>query len=160
MRSVVLSCLLFVAGGTAALAQGPNTGVAVQIQPRTGNGQFCLDARRDQEADGTPVFIYQCHGSENQRWTITASPNNQHAIIGTGGYCLDVRGTNSTGNGTPVQLWKCHFGENQRFATDADGRIKEIRSGKCLIATAAKDAAPLVLDTCKNSPQELFLVRH
>ncbi len=70
-----------------------------------------------------------------------------------------MRGTNATANGTPAQLWKCHFGENQRFAMDADGRIKEVRSGKCLIATAAKDGAPLVLDTCKNTPQELFVIR-
>lgn len=158
MQKYVFAALLLIAS-TVVLAQGPNTGVGVQIQPRSGDGKFCMDARRDQEADGTPVFIYQCHGSENQRWTISSSVNNQHAIIGTGGYCLDVRGTNATATGTPAQLWKCHFGDNQRFGMDVDGRIREVRSGKCLIATAAKDGAPLVLDKCTNSQQELFLIR-
>jgi len=81
-----------------------------------------------------------CHGSENQRWTITASQDNKRAIIGIGGYCLDVRGNGPQGNGTPTQLWKCHFGDNQRFAFSPDGRIREVRTGKCLIAVAPQMA--------------------
>ncbi len=136
-------------------AQGETSGVSLNIQPRIGP-RLCLDARGDRDQDGAPVAIYTCHGSENQRWTVTASPNNQHAIIGIGGFCLDVRGTNATANGTPAQLWKCHFGENQRFSFMPDGRIREVRSGKCLIAAAPKDGTPVVLDTCKNNPGEIW----
>ncbi len=159
MRTLFLCSVLFVAGGAAALAQAPKGDVSVQIQPRIGNGNFCVDAKRDAESDGTPVFIYQCHGSENQRWTVSSSVNNQRVILGTGGYCLDVRGTNASANGTPTQLWKCHFGDNQRFSLEPDGRIKEVRSGKCLVATAVKDGAPLVLSPCTNAPGEVFMLR-
>ena len=152
--------LFLMAASSAVIAQGPDTDVSVQIQPQSGAGKFCVDARGDRDKDAVPVFIYQCHGSANQRWTITSSPDNKHAIIGIGGYCLDVRGTNSTADGTPAQLWKCHFGENQRFALQPDGRIKEIRSQKCLSATGARDGASLVLNTCKNTPAELFTIRH
>ena len=145
---------------SAAFSQGPQTGVAVQIKPVIGNGQYCLDASGNRDADGTPVFVYKCHGSENQRWTISSSTGNEHAILGIGGSCLDVRGSNSTGNGTPVQLWRCHFGDNQRFALRPDGRITEVRSGKCLIALAPRDGAPVVLDQCKNTPQEIFAIQH
>jgi hypothetical protein len=155
----ISALFLLMVASIAAVAQGPNNGVSVQIQPQSGGGRYCMDARGNRDQDGVPVFIYQCHDSENQRWTITTSVDNRHAIVGIGGYCLDVRGTNSTGNGTPTQLWKCHFGDNQRFSLEPDGRIKEVRSGKCLIATAAQDAAPLVLDTCKNTIREIFMIR-
>lgn len=159
MRQILcfLVCLMAV---NVACAQGPSTGVSVQIQPLSGAGKFCVDVEGDRDRDGVPVFIYQCHGSENQRWTITSSLDDKHAIVGIGGYCLDVRGTTSRANGTPVQLWKCHFGPNQRFHLSSDGRIREVESGKCLIAVAAKDGAPLVLDRCTNTPDEVFVIRH
>lgn len=117
---------------------------------------MCLDARGDRDQDAAPIAIYGCHGSENQRWTVTASQDNKHAIVGIGGFCVDVRGVNATNNGTPAQLWKCHFGENQRFSFMPDGRIREVRSGKCLIAATPKDGTPVVLDTCKNTPGEVW----
>lgn len=160
MRNLILSLFVLLLAPIALHAQGQTSGVSLQIQPKIGGGHFCLDARGDRDQDGAPVAIYSCHGSENERWAVTASPGNQHAIIGIGGYCLDVRGTNSTGNGTPAQLWKCHFGENQRFSIQPDGRIKEVRSGKCLIAATPKDGTPVVLDTCKNNPGEVWTLHH
>ena len=126
----------------------------VNVKIASADGQnFCMDASLDhREQDGDPVYIFQCHGHENQRWTITRSLNNQDAIIGLGGYCLDVRGQHSKADGTPVQLWMCHFGENQRFSLTPDGHIREQVSGKCLLVTALKDRAPVVLDACSNEP--------
>jgi hypothetical protein len=158
MRTGLLSTLSLLSA-SFAVCQGPSTGVGVQIKPVIGNGQYCLDASGGRSADGTPVFVYQCRGSENQRWTISSSIGNEHAILGIAGLCLDVRG-NMTGNGTPIQLWKCHFGDNQRFALRPDGRITEVRSGKCLIAMAPKNSSPIVLDNCKNIPQEVFAIQH
>ena len=143
----------------AAFSQGPVTGVGVQIKPVIGSGQFCLDARGDRDKDGTPVFVYRCHGSENQRWTVSSSSDNKRAVLGIGGLCLDVRGAQTTSSGTPVELWQCNFGENQRFGFRPDGRIVEVRSGKCLIATAARDQSPVVIDQCRNTPQEVFAVQ-
>ena len=158
MKKLLL--FLFLLLSTSAFAQDPSTGVSVQIQPQTGNGRLCVDARGNRDQDGTPVFIYQCHGSENQRWTITSSVRNAHAIIGIGGYCLDVRGLNATANGTPAQLYKCHFGDNQLFGLTPEGRIIEARSGKCLTAALTQEGSPLILAPCQNTPQETFTFRH
>ncbi|WP_158914552.1 RICIN domain-containing protein [Caulobacter sp. S45] len=70
--------------------------------------------------------------------------SNRRRCGDDGGLCLDVRGRSSRADGTPVQLWQCHFGANQRFALSPDGRIHEVSSGKCLIASAPKDGAPVV----------------
>jgi hypothetical protein len=83
-----------------------------------------------------------------------------HAMIGIGGYCLGVRGGGARANGTPLELWKCHFQANQRFHLSADGRIKRVESGKCLIALAAKNGAPLALTRCMNTPDEIYNIRH
>ncbi len=147
----------FLISPVALLAQG-RSDVSVQIKPQIGGDRMCLDARGDRDKDGIPVQVYTCHGSENQRWTIASSMDNRHAIIGVGGYCLDVRGSGSIANGTPAQLWRCHFGDNQRFSLQPDGRIKEVHSGKCLIAPAAKEETVVVLDTCKNTPGEVWTI--
>jgi len=143
---VALAAVGFVQG--TAYASGNN----VKIVSADGS-DFCMDASVDRAGrDGDPVYLYKCHGRENQRWTVTESGDGQSALIGMGGYCLDVRGTHSKADGTPVQLWKCHFGANQRFSLTPTGQLREQASGKCLLVTAVKDRAPIVLDECKNEP--------
>ncbi len=156
----VLLVSLFAAASVAAIAQQPVApAIGVYIQPVSGGGQYCIDAHHDQDRDGNQVFIHKCHGVENERWTVTASPDNKHAIVGIGGYCLDVRGgATATGMASAAQLWQCDFQENQRFSLTPQGQIKEERTGKCLIATAPQDAAPLVLDTCKSTQREFFVM--
>ncbi len=123
------------------------------------NNQYCMDASLDQrEKDGDKVYLFKCTGRENQRWAVTHDTNGQSALVGLGGYCLDVRGSQATGSGTPVQLWQCHYGKNQRFNVLPTGQIKEVESGKCLIAKSAGDRAPVVLDNCMNSPMEKWNV--
>ena len=114
-----------------------------------------MDAQDNKKADGTKVFLFACHGKENQRWTVTTAEaeSGGSAIVGTGGYCLDVRGY-SRSAGAPVQLYKCHFGGNQKFVMGRDGTIKEQSSGNCLQATAEKDGAAITLGACTGAPAE------
>jgi hypothetical protein len=108
---------------------------------------FCMDARGGEAKEGTQVFVWRCHGRENQRWTLTDGVDGQGAVIGIGGLCLDVRGRRS-GDGTPIQLWKCHYGDNQRFRFEHD-RIVETHSGKCLtISHEIKEGAAVFIDDC------------
>src|SRR5260370_30905383 len=61
---------------------------------------FCLDASLDRGQEGREVYIYKCHGRENQRWTFTDGADGASAIIGHLGMCLDIRGR-KTRDGTP-----------------------------------------------------------
>ncbi len=131
----------------------------VQIETRPSGDRFCLDARGDKAGNGTLVFTYQCHEGANQRWEERPSQGGAVSLVGLDGKCLDVRGSHSRKDGTPVQLWECTHGENQSFKIGGDGRIREVASGKCLISTAAKDGAAVVLDDCKNTPDEQFDLR-
>jgi hypothetical protein len=145
---VCLSVLMLVA---VAYPYGTN----MTIRSVAGGDQYCLDASLDhREKDGDPVYVFKCHGRENQRWAVTHDTNGESAVVGLGGYCLDVRGEHSRANGTPVELWECHYGKNQRFRVLPTGEIKEVESGKCLMALKEGDRAPVVLDTCQNSPLE------
>jgi Ricin-type beta-trefoil lectin domain len=107
-------------------------GANLTIRSAPGGDQFCMDAKGDRQGDGTPVFLWRCHGRENQRWTVTHNADGTSIVTGTGGLCLDVRG-NGSRDGTPVHLWQCHFGGNQRFRFFDDGRIQEVGTGKCLM---------------------------
>lgn len=164
MRTCVLFLVPFVVTGIArpvaaqSVTNAPlsETGVALTLHSASGGGDFCMDAKDDRKAEGTPIYLYRCNGRESQRWTVTRNQDGSDDIIGTGGFCLDVRGQTSRATGTPVQLWRCHFLKNQRFTIGADGRIKEEESGKCLQATKPQDGAPIVIDTCQNSPTEVW----
>ncbi len=138
------------------LLASPAFGAGANLKIVSKAGDFCMDAKGDKKADGTPVFMYKCHGHENQRWSVTESNDGKSAIVGVGGYCLDVRGAHSKKDGTPIQLWKCHFGDNQRFVVANDGHIKEAASGKCLMGTNEKDGAAIVLDECGSTKGELW----
>ncbi|MBV8550106.1 MAG: RICIN domain-containing protein [Acidobacteriaceae bacterium] len=150
MKTILFSAALSILS-LSAYAQNP-AGVNFKIVSASGSGNFCMDAQDNRKADGTNVFMYTCHGRENQRWAITTATQGS-AIIGTGGYCLDVRG-GAKSPGAPVQLYQCHFGGNQRFLIGSDGTIKEQSSGNCLQAKADKDGAPIVLAPCKGAPTE------
>jgi hypothetical protein len=140
-------------------AQNLTPGVNYKVESIAGGDEFCMDAKQDRAADGTPVFLYKCHGRANQRWTVTQAENNQVAIIGLDGYCLDVRRA-SNRDGTPVELWKCHFGANQRFTLNSDGRLREVGSGKCLLPLGQSDGAPIVLASCGMKAYEGWQFRH
>jgi methionyl-tRNA formyltransferase len=138
---------------SAAFAYGTN----LTIRNAAGNDEFCMDASMDhREQDGDKVYVYKCHGRENQRWDVTHDTNGQSLLVGLGGYCLDVRGAHTRANGTPVELWQCHYGKNQRFNVTPTGQIKEVESGKCLMAISEQDRAAVVLDTCMHKPTEIW----
>ena len=61
-------------------------------------------------ANGTRVQLYDCNGTNAQKWTVSG-----RTLVNTGsGKCLDVTGANSA-NGTPLQIWTCAGGTNQQW---------------------------------------------
>ncbi len=139
----------------AASAQSQYTaGIHMRIMSASQKGNYCMGSQGETGTNGEKVYMLPCQAGLNQRWTITAASGpGGAAIIGVGGYCLDVR-SHSTAAGAPVQLWGCHFQKNQRFLVGRDGTIKDVESGKCLQAEADKPGAPIVLEACKGNPFE------
>jgi len=188
LQTVLIAIGLFASTMFAPSAYANEFGTHLMITSAPGGGRFCMDADGDRKADGTRVFLYQCHGRENQRWSVTHNVDGTSAITGAGGLCLDVRG-NGSHNGTPVQLYQCHFGANQRFRIFDDGRIQEVASGKCLMVLpewmnhdhdaddrwiwdrlaardydhvrfAERDGAPIVLHECEERALQFWRLAH
>ena len=56
----------------------------------------CLNVSGGGDANGTPIILYHCSGTENERWH-----REGRQIVGIGGKCLNVRGggdANGTGD--------------------------------------------------------------
>ena len=118
--------------GATALLAGVGVSVASVAQaasgpgPVTGYQGLCLDVRSANSADGTPVQVYTCNGTNAQSWTQT-SGNQLQAL----GKCLDVSGA-GTANGTLVQLYTCNGTGAQVWQHQSNNEYVNPNSGKCL----------------------------
>ncbi len=106
--------------------QGSGGGGSVGPGPVTGYQGLCLDVRSASSADGTPVQVYTCNGTNAQSWTLT-SGNQLQAL----GKCLDVSG-GGTADGTMVQLYTCNGTGAQVWQHQSNGEYVNPQSGKCL----------------------------
>jgi beta-glucosidase len=97
--------------------------------PVTGYQGLCMDVRAANSADGTPVQVYTCNGTNAQQWTVEANGTLQAL-----GKCLDVSGA-GTANGTKVQLWTCNGTGAQVWQPGASSSLVNPNSGKCLDVT-------------------------
>ncbi|HEV2343890.1 MAG TPA: ricin-type beta-trefoil lectin domain protein [Actinocrinis sp.] len=112
----------FTWSGTPGSGGGGSTGPG----PVTGYQGLCLDVRSASSADGTPVQVYTCNGTNAQQWTLT-SGNQLQAL----GKCLDVTSA-GTANGTLVQLYTCNGTGAQVWQHQSNGEYINPNSGKCL----------------------------
>ncbi|HEV2346707.1 MAG TPA: glycoside hydrolase family 3 C-terminal domain-containing protein [Actinocrinis sp.] len=103
-------------------------GVTGQV---TGYQGLCLDVRSANSADGTPVQVYTCNGTNAQQWTV-ASNGTLQAL----GKCLDVS-AGGTANGTLVQLYTCNGTGAQVWQAGANSSLVNPQSGKCLDDTGS-----------------------
>ncbi|CAM3834539.1 RICIN domain-containing protein [Kibdelosporangium persicum] len=99
----------------------------------TGLAGKCVDVAGANTANGTPVQLYDCNGTNAQRWT--RSGNQLMAL----GKCLDVSG-GGTANGTVVQLWDCNGTGAQQWAISGANDIVNIQANKCLDVTGNNSA--------------------
>jgi len=65
----------------------------------------CLDVRGGVFANGTPVQIYDCNGTQAQRWIINSGSLSQVQVAGTN-FCLDI-GIHPA-DGEQLEIWECH----------------------------------------------------
>jgi hypothetical protein len=117
------------------------------------NSVECIDIPHQQTDDGTPLSLFNCHGSPNQQWTIA---NGQ--ITGMSGTCLDVMGS-APNDGAQVIIVHCNGRDSEKW-TLANGQIVGI-GGKCLDVAggAAQDHAALIIATCTSSHSQQWSVQ-
>jgi hypothetical protein len=108
---------------------GITNAMAATAGPITGLGGKCVDVAGANSANGTPVQLYDCNGTNAQNWTVGNSDNSIQAL----GKCMDVTAA-GTANGTKIQLYDCN-GTNAQKWTVSGGALVNTGSGKCLDAT-------------------------
>ncbi|MFE6749722.1 ricin-type beta-trefoil lectin domain protein [Kitasatospora purpeofusca] len=96
------------------------------VGPITGYADKCVDVKGASSADRTPVQIYDCNGSNAQKWKIA-----EDGTVRAFNRCLDVAG-GATANGTKVQLYTCNGTGAQQWRVRADGSLLNPVSGRCL----------------------------
>jgi len=116
------------------------------------NGE-CIDVRDGATADGSPVVVFQCHGSANERWFIKSGVISENF-----GSCLDVQGSAPI-DGSPIILVSCRGALSQQWSI-SDGQIVGL-GGKCIAENAgiSSNLTPLILFECKTAPGSHWVVR-
>jgi ricin-type beta-trefoil lectin protein len=139
------------AGVLAILAVWWTPAEAAQIV--IANSVECIDIPHQQTDDGTPLSLFNCHGSPNQQWTIA---NGQ--ITGMSGVCLDVMGS-APNDGAQIIIVHCNGRSSEKW-TLANGQIVGI-GGKCLDVAggSVQDHAMLIIATCTSSQSQQWSVQ-
>jgi hypothetical protein len=124
------------------------------------NPNRCLDAKGGQPVIKGEVWLWDCHGRDNQRWSFRDLPKGGSAIEGIGGLCLDAVEWPTQKEKTRVQLYPCAEDQvGETFQAYADGRIHEVFSDRCLTVNGADSSTPVTLEECDvNDNGQIWLV--
>ena len=112
----------------------------------------CVDVQDGMTADGTPIVLFQCHGSPNQRWFI-----GHGQISESFGSCLDVQGSAAV-DGASIILVTCNGRASQQWRV-VDGQIVGL-GNKCLDSKdgRAADGTALVLSACSPAISQRWAI--
>ena len=113
------------------------------------NQAYCIDAAEDRSAKMTPVRLFTRHGGESQRWTLSPDPTSTTTIVGIHGLCLGLHGS-PPGPGARAHLDPCTGAEGQAWTFDTSGRLRELKSGKCLTISKAARGTPIRAERCDS----------
>ncbi|QRO01412.1 RICIN domain-containing protein [Archangium violaceum] len=107
----------------------PSGGVQSVIQSGVAANR-CLDVSGAGTANGTNVQLYQCNGTNAQRWMLTSAGELRSAVAS--GMCLDVSNAGTT-DGTNVQIYQCNGTNAQKWTRTAAGELRSaLGSNICL----------------------------
>ncbi|MFI6647678.1 ricin-type beta-trefoil lectin domain protein [Streptomyces sp. NPDC050529] len=134
---------------TTSDTQQPGTGGRI-----TGLAGRCVDVAAASSANGTPVQLYDCNGSNAQQWSVNAD-----GTIRALGKCLDVA-SGGTADGTAVQLWDCNGSAAQRWAVSGARDIVNPQADKCLdvVGNSSANGARLQIWTCTGAANQKWTV--
>lgn len=88
------------------------------------NGK-CIDVPYSSFADGVKLWMWDCNGTNAQKWTFTGG------TVQAGGKCMDVTWAN-TANGTDIQIVTCSGNRAQQFVLSAAGDLVSVLANKCV----------------------------
>ncbi|GAA1995371.1 glycoside hydrolase family 3 C-terminal domain-containing protein [Catenulispora subtropica] len=103
-----------------------NTTTAPHTGPVVGIAGLCLDDKSASTANGNPITIYTCNGTNAQQVTVTS--DHRLTVLGK---CVDITSA-GTANGTKVQLYDCNGTGAQIWEPQSDGALLNPLSGRCL----------------------------
>ncbi|MFJ5220995.1 ricin-type beta-trefoil lectin domain protein [Streptomyces sp. NPDC088354] len=106
----------------------------------------CIDITGGKGYDGTPLNLYDCVGSNWQKWEIKSD-----GTIRSMGLCMDVAG-GSRSNGAVIQVAKCNGSAAQQFRLNTAHDLTNPQSDKCVDVLDQKtgNGARLQLWTCNG----------
>jgi hypothetical protein len=135
---------------TVVLPPDPEPVLGAQILSGVGG---CVDVRDGVTADGTPIVLFQSHGSPNQRWFIGRGEIEENFVS-----CIDVQG-GAGAAGSAIILVTCNGSPSQHWRV-AEGQIIGI-GDKCLDAGngASADLTTLTLADCKGMPSQKWTIQ-
>jgi hypothetical protein len=148
-----LSIAVLAAAGCAPTFVVPPDPIPVLGAQILSSAGGCVDVRDGVTADGTPIVLFQCHGSPNQRWFI-----GRGEIAESFGSCLDVLGSAGVA-GAAIILVTCNGRPSQQWRV-VDGQIIGL-GNKCLDSKdgGAADLAPLILSECGPAPSQRWTIQ-
>lgn len=161
MKQPIAILILSALVGTACVAEeadevSETTSAVFNNSETIAGGGFCLDTQYGSGDAGAPVFVWGCHGTGQQRWTIT--PDNM--IYSASGMCLEAV-AGGTANYTPLALWYCHGLPHQRWIVEGEGWYVQIRgqaSNKCLTRFGTTEGSSVVLLPCDGGEPQRWVV--
>ncbi|GAB2691144.1 ricin-type beta-trefoil lectin domain protein [Kitasatospora kifunensis] len=92
----------------------------------TGYVGKCIDDAGANTNNGNPIQIYDCNGTNAQKWTVGVD-----GTLRVLGKCMDVTG-GGTANHTMVQLYDCNGSGSQQWKPQPNGSLLNPQSGRCL----------------------------
>jgi len=146
-----LFVLTLSACGTSTYVVPPDPIPVIGAQLIGKNGE-CIDVQDGLTADGTPIDVFQCHGSPNERWFI-----RNGVISESFGSCLDVQG-GAPIDAAPIILVTCSGTLSQQWSITS-GQIVGL-GGKCIVESGggSADLTPLILSSCNAPPNSRWTV--
>jgi len=111
----------------------------------------CLDVWNGLRDPGTQLILWDCHGGENQQFTIDS--NGEIRVFGL---CLDAFGGGGN-NGDRVGTYACHGGANQKWTYTPSGEIRGINN-RCLAVSYADGSAGalIILWDCVGHESQIW----
>ncbi|MCP3099193.1 ricin-type beta-trefoil lectin domain protein [Myxococcus sp. K15C18031901] len=95
-------------------------------RPLVGLAGKCIDVDHSNTANGTPIQLWDCNGTDAQKWTFHGD-----GTLRAFGKCMDVT-WGSTANGALIQLHDCTGNPAQQFVLSGAGDLVNPQANKCV----------------------------